>query len=124
MTQVHTTPFYPFLLLIVLVLVGVAFLVLLERRVLGYVHIRKGPNRVDFIGLFQPFRDAVRLFIREAVFSLMLFFRLRLGLPNGLFPSGFPTKILYALCVGSYCTYVKPADVAKAVCGPLMHIGR
>jgi NADH-ubiquinone oxidoreductase chain 1 len=48
--------------LIILVLVGVAFLVLLERRVLGYVHIRKGPNRVGFIGLFQPFRDAIRLF--------------------------------------------------------------
>jgi NADH-ubiquinone oxidoreductase chain 1 len=42
-----------FLLLIICVLGGVAFMVLLERRVLGYVHIRKGPNKVGFIGLFS-----------------------------------------------------------------------
>lgn len=60
-----------FFLLVVFVLVGVAFLVLLERRVLGYVHIRKGPNRVGFIGLFQPFSDAVRLFSKEQYFPLV-----------------------------------------------------
>jgi NADH:ubiquinone oxidoreductase subunit H len=52
-----------FLLLIRFVLVGVAFLVLLKHRVLGYVHIRKGPNRVGFVGLFQTFSDAVKFFL-------------------------------------------------------------
>nr|URH16800.1 NADH dehydrogenase subunit 1 [Cryptotermes cavifrons] len=60
-----------FLLLIVLVLVGVAFLVLLERSVLGYIHIRKGPNSVGFIGLFQPFSDAISLFTSEQYFPLV-----------------------------------------------------
>jgi NADH-ubiquinone oxidoreductase chain 1 len=60
-----------FLLLIICVLVGVAFIVLLIRRVLGYVHIRKGPNRVGFIGLFQPFSDAIKLFTREQYFPLV-----------------------------------------------------
>nr|URX52837.1 NADH dehydrogenase subunit 1 [Bifiditermes rogierae] len=60
-----------FLLLVVFVLVGVAFLVLFERSVLGYVHVRKGPNSVGFIGLFQPFSDAISLFTSEQYFPLV-----------------------------------------------------
>nr|AIY61671.1 NADH dehydrogenase subunit 1 [Glyptotermes sp. A TB-2014] len=60
-----------FFLLVVFVLVGVAFMVLLERSVLGYVHIRKGPNSVGFLGLFQPFSDAIKLFTSEQYFPLV-----------------------------------------------------
>nr|YP_004465011.1 NADH dehydrogenase subunit 1 [Rasboroides vaterifloris]BAK23199.1 NADH dehydrogenase subunit 1 [Rasboroides vaterifloris] len=55
------------LIYIVFVLLAVAFLTLVERKVLGYMQLRKGPNVVGPYGTIQPIADGVKLFIKEPV---------------------------------------------------------
>jgi len=52
---------------VIFILVGVAFFTLIERRVLGYIHFRLGPNKVRFLGILQPIRDAIKLFRKESM---------------------------------------------------------
>lgn len=56
------------LLVTIIILISVAFLTLMERKFLSYIQIRKGPNKVGFIGLIQPFRDAIKLLSKEIIF--------------------------------------------------------
>lgn len=56
---------FDYFITLVGVLLGVAFFTLLERKILGYVHFRKGPTKVFYFGLFQPISDAVKLFSKS-----------------------------------------------------------
>lgn len=59
-------PFFTSVLIrLVLALLGIAFYTLIERKFLGYFHLRKGPNKVGIMGLPQPFADAIKLFVKE-----------------------------------------------------------
>lgn len=58
---------FNFLLIVVPILLAVAFLTLLERKLLASVQLRRGPSVVGLLGLLQPLADGLKLFVKEAI---------------------------------------------------------
>uniref|UniRef100_UPI0030E0A29C NADH dehydrogenase subunit 1 n=1 Tax=Megalurothrips distalis TaxID=1030663 RepID=UPI0030E0A29C len=79
-----------FLVSLLCALIAVAFITLLERKVLGYMQIRLGPNKTGVLGILQPLSDAVKLYTKEMNWpltsnSIMFFISPSLSLTLALF---------------------------------------
>nr|AUW35233.1 NADH dehydrogenase subunit 1 [Dinophilus gyrociliatus] len=77
--------FITILILMVTALLAMAFFTLIERKALGYIQLRKGPNKPSLMGIPVPFADAIKLFLKEKPMpaqanSLMFFFAPTLAL--------------------------------------------
>nr|ATA58330.1 NADH dehydrogenase subunit 1 [Bolivaritettix sikkinensis] len=105
-----------FFFILFMVLLSVAFLTLLERSILGYIQLRKGPNSVGMLGVFQPFGDAAKLFTKQCVtpyvsnyifyiispmLSLFLSLFIWMVFPYLTFFCSFSLGLLFIMCIMS-----------------------
>lgn len=101
-------------------LIAIAFYTLVERKLLGYIQLRKGPNKVILIGLPQPLADAIKLFLKEQILpvrankspfiiapiiSLLLSLLLWATFPHSNPAIWIQYRILYFLCVSAINVY-------------------
>ncbi|MFZ3175915.1 MAG: NADH-quinone oxidoreductase subunit NuoH [Thiobacillus sp.] len=97
--------------LVVPLMLGVAYLTYAERKVIGWMQVRIGPNRVGFQGLLQPIADAVKLLMKEIIIPA--------GANRGLFILGPILAIAPALAAWAVIPFTDTLVVANINAGLL-----
>ncbi len=129
MAEFWTEYLWPFLWIVIKILclavpllISMAYLTYAERKIIGAMQMRKGPNVVGPFGLFQPFADAVKLLTKETViptgsspvvfflapmlsFSLALIAWAVIPVADGLVLSNINVGILYLFAISSLGVY-------------------
>lgn len=62
------------LAIVVPLLISVAYFTIAERKIMGSIHRRRGPNVIGFLGLLQPLADGLKLFAKKLFFLVILIF--------------------------------------------------
>nr|YP_009659089.1 NADH dehydrogenase subunit 1 [Triatoma migrans]QCQ69473.1 NADH dehydrogenase subunit 1 [Triatoma migrans] len=91
-----------YFLTLICVLIAVAFTTLMERSVLGYIQLRKGPNKVGFMGLMQPFSDGIKLFFKEQTYPYYSNFIIYYFSPVFMLILSFSLWVLFPYLVNVY----------------------
>ncbi|MCA1978523.1 MAG: NADH-quinone oxidoreductase subunit NuoH [Thiobacillus sp.] len=99
------------LALVVPLMLGVAYLTYAERKVIGWMQVRIGPNRVGFQGLLQPIADAVKLLMKEIIIPA--------GANKGLFILGPILAIAPALAAWAVIPFTDTLVLANIDAGLL-----
>ena len=110
------------LLIIIPLLIMIAYLTFFERKVIGYMQLRRGPNVVGPFGLFQPLADGIKLLTKETIipsnsnkvvflfapvltFSLALLAWAVIPVDSGVVLSNINVGILYIISISSLGVY-------------------
>jgi NADH-quinone oxidoreductase subunit H len=111
-----------FFFIVIPLLISVAYFTLAERKLMGGIHRRRGPNVLGFVGLLQPLADGLKLFVKESIvpsnsnyilFILSPMVTLTLSLVGwGVIPFGFgrvlsdvSLGLLYSFMISSLGVY-------------------
>jgi len=101
-------------------LVGVAFFIVIERKGLGMLQLRQGPNKARMKGVAQPVADGVKLFKKEftfpsslrkfsfslgPVFCFFCAYRLYILFPGFFRERRFELGVIFFLCISCFNVY-------------------
>ena len=114
--------FFKILIIIIPLLLSVAYFTLAERKIMGAIQRRRGPNVIGYLGLLQPLADGLKLFVKETILPsasnsgifllapILTFFLSLMGwavIPfgEGLVLSNIHVGLLYLFAISSLSVY-------------------